>query len=250
MLRNLKENLTMTYDERPLPENVVVEAINRPLFGKRTVHLSEPYGHIGRYYQSVEREEKQIDVSLRLIYEREGLFRENKDKLREQMHILRTYLNKDEPKILRLSDEPRQYDIAIVDGDIAPNMIGLSFLVDVHFICPDGFAFANDPVSLKMTDHIYCDSELPVPFCITGKATAGTITILQVDSGDQFTALSVPVGADIFIDTKKEMLRVNNELAMTLVPPAADFAWLSPGYNRFIIDGLNNTTLTYQGRML
>lgn len=250
---NLMKALTIQYDGRQLPENCVVETIDRQAFPKVDNISTELPGRDGKLFRRRSLNEKIIRCNIRLFMNQTGSILEVRNALRSRMRELRSFFNKNTPKQLICSDQPSTYDMAILD-DMEVELDNRSALVTVTFLVLEGFSRAITPTVTTTSQPgkitITNDGDFLVPCTIKGTAIAPTIKIIGEMTGEALTILNASAGAQIEIDTGLEIYREAGVNKMQKIPAESDFVHLAPGSNTLNIIGLSNITVTAEWRFL
>lgn len=250
--QSLTRQLSMTYDNKPLPPYVVVEDIRRPfLFDTETVTEDIP-GRYGHLYRRQNYGTRTIEVDLRIIADGAASYFENKDKARAITKALRAYFFKDRPRPLVLSDQPLTYDLAIPSSfDLKQS--GIASLVTVHFLVPEGFSRVRAVTISPFPAHgasLYYTGDLETPIYLEGTVTSASVRVQNLTSEERLDLLKLTPGKLLQLDGEKECVKQGELLAMTSLAVDSDFPWLIKGENRIEISGLKDIKVRYEGRCL
>ncbi len=249
---NLKKQLTMIYDGKPLPPYAVVEAVRRPfLFDISTVMTDLP-GLKGLAFQHQNYGGRKIEVDVRVVCDTHQSYIENRIRMRELVRSLRLYFYKPTPKELQLSDQPATYDLAIID-DIAAKEKGLSTLITVTFLATEGFSRARKqtyPGYTAGVSTVHYDGDIETPVEILGKVASESAMVWNKTTGDRLNLLHLTTGANLHVDAEHELVEENGKHKMLSVTPESDFPWLAKGKNELEITGISDITLRFERRFL
>lgn len=229
----------MIYDGVDISRYVVIEDIKRPL-----INISTNYGEIpgidGLIFKRKKNNEKVIEIRIRLI---EDMFNKNLNATKD---LLNTYLVKDKPSKLELSDYPDRYEMAILDGNINFEKFLKTGMAILTFKNPSGIFYSKE-----LSTNTYNKGNKDCPLIIEANISGERVKIIHKESLKQITINTKDfVGKNIKIDTELEEITIENKLNMKSLYFDSDFFYLIPGANSLIITGLSSIKYKNRARWL
>lgn len=231
--------MEMIYNGNDLSNILTVEEVRRPFLSVESALAVVP-GRTGKVFRVQNRQEKKIEVDIRLIATR-------REEITEKAHTLRSLLAASEPQKLVLRDEPTRYDLAILDGEIPLERFCATGFVTLPFLCPSGASY-----SAEETTGTTNGGTESTPWTLSGTASGGQIKISAPKIGRAVTidGDGIVSGDQIKIDAEEELIWVNGALAMQRLFYDSVFWELSPGKNEITVTGLSSYSIKHRGRWL